>query len=202
LRQVGFWGAPASESRGTLGEEVFDHVAVDVGEAEVATGMGVGEFFVIEAEEVEDGGVHVMHVDLVLDGVVTEVVGFAEGEAGFDARACEPLAEAARVVVAPGAIALRVGGAAELAPPPDEGVFQQAALFEVLQQAGDGFVHGEGVVLVLGHVGMLIPGRVVGVVAVIDLDEADAGFGEAVGKLGFEKIGPGDFSEEYAIKVG
>ena len=185
--------APASESRGTLGEEVFDDVAVDVGEAEVAAGVGVGEFFVIEAEEVEDGGVHVVHVDFVGDGVVAEVVGFAEGEAGFDAGAGEPLAEAAGVVVAAGAVALGVGGAAEFAAPPDEGVFEEAALFEVLQQAGDGFVDGEGVVFVLGHVGVLVPSGVVGVVGVVDLDEADAGFGEAAGHeaLAAEVVGGG-----------
>ena len=164
-----------------LREEVFDDVAVDVGEAEVAAGVGVGEFFVIEAEEVEDGGVHVVHVDFVGDGVVAEVVGLAEGEAGFDAGAGEPLAEAAGVVVAAGAVALGVGGAAEFAAPPDEGVFEEAALFEVLQQAGDGFVDGEGVVFVLGHVGVLVPSGVVGVVGVVDLDEADAGFGESAG---------------------
>ena len=42
-------------------------------------------------------------------------------------------------------------------------------------------VGGAGVILVLGHVGMLIPARVDGFVGVVDLDEADAALGKAAG---------------------
>ena len=148
-----------------------------IGEAEIATGMTEGEAFVIKAEQVEDRGVHVVHVHLVGDGVLPKLVGLAEAEAGFHTRTGEPLGEAAGVVIAAGAVALRVGRATKLAAPPDEGVFEQAALFEILQQSGDGFVHGHRVLLVLGHVGVLIPGGVVGVVGVVDLDVAHARLG-------------------------
>jgi len=45
-----------------------DDVAVDVGEAVVPAGVAVGELLVVEAHQVEDRGVHVVHVDAVLDG--------------------------------------------------------------------------------------------------------------------------------------
>jgi hypothetical protein len=38
-------------------------VAVDVGQAEVAAGVAVGELEMVEAEQVEDGGVEVVEVD-------------------------------------------------------------------------------------------------------------------------------------------
>ena len=50
-------------------------VAVDVGQAEVAAGVAVGQPLVVEAEQVQDRGVQVVDVDLVLDGVVAVVVG-------------------------------------------------------------------------------------------------------------------------------
>ena len=50
-----------------------------VGEAEVAALEAVGELGVVEAEQVQDGGVEVVDVDLVLDGVEAEFVGLADG---------------------------------------------------------------------------------------------------------------------------
>ncbi|KAJ3049450.1 hypothetical protein HK102_012501, partial [Quaeritorhiza haematococci] len=59
--------------RGSLRHDRADHVAVHVGQAEVAAGVAVGEPGVVEAEEVEDRGVEVVDVDDVLDGLVAEV---------------------------------------------------------------------------------------------------------------------------------
>ena len=56
----------------------MDDAAVHVGETEVAAGVAVGESLVVEAEEVEDRGVQVVHVDLVFDCEVPEFVGRAE----------------------------------------------------------------------------------------------------------------------------
>ena len=43
----------------------------------------------VEAHQVEDGGLEVVDVDLVLGDVEAEVVGFAVGDAGLDAAAGE-----------------------------------------------------------------------------------------------------------------
>lgn len=75
-------------------------MTVDVGEAEVATGVVVGEAFVIEAEEVEHGGMEIVHVEAIGDGGVTDFIGGTVGVAGFRAAPGEPGGEAARVVVA------------------------------------------------------------------------------------------------------
>ena len=68
--------------------------------------MVVSEAFVVEAEEVEDGGVEVVDGDGVFFGFEAEVVGGAVGVAFFDAGAGEEAGEGVGVVVAAGAVAL------------------------------------------------------------------------------------------------
>jgi len=55
----------ATPRHGKLGEDVADDLAVDVGEAELATLELVGELFVVHAELVEDGGLKIVDVDFV-----------------------------------------------------------------------------------------------------------------------------------------
>jgi len=86
---------------------------------------------VVEAEEVEHGGVEVVHVEAAGYGGVADFIGCAMGVAGFGATAGEPGGKAARIVVA-AVLALRKGSAPEFAAPPDEGVFEETALFEIL----------------------------------------------------------------------
>ena len=70
-----------------LSEDILYHVAVDVGEAEVAALEAEGEFLVIEAEEVEDGGLEIVDVDFIFHNGEAEFVGLAVAEAAFDAAA-------------------------------------------------------------------------------------------------------------------
>ena len=62
-------------------QQVADHVAGDVGEAEVAAAEAIGQPLVVDAEQVQDGGVQVVDVDRVRGDVVAEVVGRAVGDA-------------------------------------------------------------------------------------------------------------------------
>ena len=48
------------ELRTSLGEDLLDHVSVDVREAAVGAVVTEGEFLVVEAEEVEHGRVDVV----------------------------------------------------------------------------------------------------------------------------------------------
>ena len=59
-----------------------------------------GEFFVIDAEEVQDGGMQVVAGGDVVRGLVADVVADAMGDAGLDACAPEPAHETAAVVIA------------------------------------------------------------------------------------------------------
>ena len=83
----------------------------------------------VEAEQVQDRGVQVVHRADVFDGVHAEFVGRAVDRAPFDSAAGQPDREAFGVMVA----AVAAGGvrrAAELAGPDDQRFVEQAAGFQ------------------------------------------------------------------------
>ena len=115
-----------------------------VGQAEVAALELVRQLLVVDAHEVQHGGVEVVDVDGVLHDVVAVVVGLAVDESRLDAAARRPQREAAAMVVAAvvvlGELALAVDGAPELAAPDDQRLVEQAALIQVFDQGGEGGV--------------------------------------------------------------
>ena len=86
--------------KGCLCEQFFHHPAVDVGQAEIAAGVAVGELFVVEAQQVQDRRVQIVDVDVVLDGREAELVGGAVDVAALHAAAGQPHREAVVIVVA------------------------------------------------------------------------------------------------------
>src|ERR1051325_1495123 len=155
------------------GDDLLHHVAVNVGEAEVATGVFVSQLLVVEAHQVQRGRVQVVNVHLVLHGGRAVMVGRAVGHAAFGAATGHPHGVASRVVAAAvGAVV--AGRAAELAAPDDERVLQQTALLEVGEQRGDGLVHcGTTRSEAAAQSLVMIPALMA------NLDEAHAGLGEA-----------------------
>src|SRR6202035_4565828 len=115
------------------GDDVVDHVASDVGEAEVAAAGAEGQFGVVDAHQIEDSCVDIVDMCRFVDDLPAEVVGGAVGDAALDAAAGQPHGEAVRVVVAAGvgagAAKLDHRGAAELRAADDDGLVQQAAGF-------------------------------------------------------------------------
>lgn len=120
-------------------------MAVDVGESEVASSVAVGEFFVVEAEEVEDGCLEVVYVYAVFDGLESEFVGAAVDGSAFDAAACEYGGEAPVVVVAAvdftsvcaGLRHFDDGCSAEFTGEDDECLIEEATFFEVGDECCD-----------------------------------------------------------------
>ena len=106
----------------------MNDVAVDISEAAVDAVLTDGEAFVIDAHEVEDGGVEVVEVDGFVFGVVAVVVGRAVNGAWFDTAASHEHGEAVWIVVA---AVFTLGGwsASEFAAPKNEGFVEKAALF-------------------------------------------------------------------------
>ena len=172
-------------------ENIFDHVGFfDAGEAGVEAAEGVGEAFVVDAEDVEDRGVEVAEVDRVFGDVVAEVVGAAVFDAGLHAAAGEPDGEAAAVVVAahvgspslPWLKTVRPNSVSE----DDERVFEHAALLEVVEQRGGGLVD------VAALVGQLALDRDVLVPAAVEeLHEADAALEQAAGQEAVRGVAAG-----------
>lgn len=63
-------------------EDLLYEFAMHVGEAEITAGVAVGEALVVNAEEVQDGGVDVVNIDGSFDRKVAEVVELAVAGAG------------------------------------------------------------------------------------------------------------------------
>ena len=84
-----------------LCQRVFDHVAVDVGQAEVAALEAVGEPLVIQPELVQHGRVQAVHVAFLIDRAKPELIRLADDVAGLDAAAGHPHRERGDVMVAP-----------------------------------------------------------------------------------------------------
>ena len=110
-------------------EDVGDDAGgLDTCEAEVEALVLESQFVVIHAAAFEDGSVEVAHVDLLVRGsdVKGILIGIAVGHATFDAGACHPEGEGARVmvtaIVGVSESALRVDGAAELTAEDDQGI--------------------------------------------------------------------------------
>lgn len=88
-----------------LGEQFFDDVAVNVGQASVDAIVAHAELGVVDAEEVEDGGVDV--VDFggcgAYEWFVSPLIALAGGDPALDAAAAHPVSEAIRIMIAAGA---------------------------------------------------------------------------------------------------
>ena len=179
------------------GDDWLDDISGDIGESEVAAGVAVGELFVVESEEVQDGGVEVVDMHAVVNGTKAEFVRFAPCHAATDTAACEEGGEAVVIVVTSGAI-FRGGSASEFAAPEDEGVIEESALFEVREESGDGAIDGvaevaSGIVVITVCVPWLS-------VAIVDLDEANAAFSESAGEQA--AVGEVSLSVEFAGGFG
>jgi hypothetical protein len=121
----------------------MDDFAVDVGEAAVDAIVTEGEFFVVDAKEVENGGVYIVTVGRGRGGFVGPLITFAEADAAFNAAARQKVCEGERIVIAPlGALAAR--HSAEFGGPQNDGVIEQAARFQIFNERGGGFVHAGG----------------------------------------------------------
>ncbi len=83
------------------GQQRLHDVSVNVGQPVVAAFVAVGELFVIDAHQVQQRGVEVMHMHGIAHDVVAKLVGLAVDEPALEAAAGHPDGEAARMVIAP-----------------------------------------------------------------------------------------------------
>lgn len=109
---------------GALGKNRRNDVPMHVRQPAFGAVVVEAELFVVDTEEVEDGGVEVVDGGDVFDGFVAEFVGGAVAEGGFHARAHEKRGKPAGVVVTAAGAFLKSGHAAEFGGPNDEGVFE------------------------------------------------------------------------------
>ena len=106
------------------------NVAVHVGQTEVSSAVAVGQPFMVQSHQVENGRMQVMDVDYVLDSVPAEVVGGAVDHASPYAAAGQPHREAERMVLA-AVLSLGRWCATELTSPQDERFVEQPTGLEI-----------------------------------------------------------------------
>lgn len=145
------------------------------------------EVIVIESQLVEKRCVKIADMDGVLGDVVAEVIGIAVDQTAFDTATGHPHCEGTWMVVATvvrfGERSLGVNRAAEFTAPDDEGVFEHAPLFKILNEGPAGLVDIFALRLdVRRKVAVLVPS------AMEDLHELDASFHHAAG----EEAGAGE----------
>ncbi len=102
----------------------------DVGQSVLATAVEVGEQRVVEAQQVQDRRVEIVHVDRAFGGGVTNFVGGAVDDTPLRASAREPRRKPLRIVVPTDAV-LAARHPSEFAGPNDERLVEQPALFEI-----------------------------------------------------------------------
>jgi hypothetical protein len=130
---------PPSKHRiacGSLRDDVFHYVPVDVCQAKVTAAVMVGQPPVIQAKQMQDRGVEIVDMNFVFDGGEAKLVGSAVDRSAFDAAAGKPHREAIRIVITSVAVLGR-RRATELAAPNHERFFQETALLQICQQLGD-----------------------------------------------------------------
>jgi hypothetical protein len=137
LRGVDGPGVSAAED--PLRQDLPDHVAFDIRQAEVAALVVVREPLVVQAEQVKDRRLQIVDVNGIARDAEAELVGLAVCDARLDAAARHPHGVGDGVMVAAhaaadGGIGFDHGRATKFAAPNDKRVFQQPALLEVLDQ--------------------------------------------------------------------
>jgi hypothetical protein len=171
-----------------LSNHSFDNVPVNVGQAVVPALEAISQTLVVDAELVQDRGLQVVDVHGVFGRAVTKVIRCPIGNARLDATTRHPHGKATRMMVATvdfrGTRALGEYRTPELAAPDDQGIVEEAALLEVLEQASgwsvDVVAHQRQVP---GDVSVMIP------TDVIKLNERNAAFGHATGEQAVGGVG-------------
>ncbi len=129
-------------------------------EPKVAALEAIREFRVIEAEQMQNRRVQIVHVNFVHRRVETEIVALADGHAAFHAAAREPHRKTIRMMIAAVAVdVLHHRGAAKFTAPHHQRIVQHAALFEILDQGGSSAIGVEAILRdVFFERAVLIPG--------------------------------------------
>src|SRR5262245_19222608 len=90
----------AQPSTPRLHQDVLDDLAMNIGQAHVAAAETHRQALMVDTKQVQHGGVQVVDLDLIGDGLVAEFVGFSINRAALDAAAGQPNREAELIVIA------------------------------------------------------------------------------------------------------
>src|SRR4051812_6012622 len=131
------------------GQQGFDHLTLHVREPIVPPPEKVSKLLVIEAEQVQQRGIQVVHMHAIDDGLITHLIRLAIAQARLCAATGQPDGETIGTVVTAGKRVVLAGIAvffhrrpAEFRAAHHERLPEQTALIQVAQQGGEGFIGG------------------------------------------------------------
>ncbi len=117
---------------------------LNAGESLVEALIAERQLFMVDAEQMKQGGMQIADMDRILCHMVSEFVRCAVLEPGFGTAAGHPDREGVFVVVAAAGfgrfVALEHGGPSEFAGANHEGLGKQTARFQVAEQRSEGLV--------------------------------------------------------------
>jgi hypothetical protein len=158
---------------------------MDVGEAEITPLESVGKLMVIHAEEVQESGVQVVHVDFVFSGIETEIIRPAIDGPGLDAPACHPNGIPMRMMISTDLVwlegTLHHRSPTELSAPKDQGFVEKTALLEILDE-GDRRLIGLGATLLQIEDEIAIRPAMMIPAPVVELNKADSALDQSTGQ--------------------
>ena len=75
---------------GLSGNYVAHDFALHVGQAKIAASVAVSESFVIEAQQMQHGGVKIVDMERIMDSPIPQVIGPTIANASFDSTPGHP----------------------------------------------------------------------------------------------------------------
>src|SRR6185295_7123111 len=126
-------------------QDALNDIAEHIRKPIIAALKAIRELGMIETEAMQNGGLQVMHVHLVLRHMIAQVVGLTIADARLDSAPSHPNAEGMGMMIAPDqflflAAILVHGRPPEFAAPDNQCVLEHAALLQILDQGGAGLI--------------------------------------------------------------
>ena len=116
----------------------MNHTTVHIRQPEISALVAKRQFFMVDAHQVQNGGIQIMNVNGVLGDVVREVIRLAVLKTGLHTPASHPHRPTPRVMVTSVIFscqrALAVHGASEFPAPDHQSVVQHAPTFQIGQE--------------------------------------------------------------------
>ena len=127
-------------------KDFLDDISCYIGQAKIPALETIGQFGVVEAKEVKDGGMEIIHVHRVFDGVPAKIVRFAEDLPSLYSPPRHPNAVSEGMMIAPSdtrkcSPVLTERRAAELGCPHHQCRVQQSTLLQVSKQGSNRLIH-------------------------------------------------------------
>src|SRR5882762_4499811 len=121
-----------STEQTTLNQNLLHYVPINIRQPVIAAAVTVGQLLMVDAQEMKNRCVEVVHVDFVLDRVPAELIRRAVDDAAPDAAAGQPHGETEWMMFAP-VRPFRGRRATEFTAPDHQSFAQQTARFQVLR---------------------------------------------------------------------